>query len=652
MVLFFVILYFNYILIGDFLSTILFAIVISLAIKPYKDNITEKIEFMIINKNLFVSESLLLIIFNILKEIIIYILNIRKNIFNDQKIKEKDINNNIQSNTNNSNSFKNKMKSISDLSTITILKYATLIYLIIFKMDPKFFLFLIFIITLIDFLIKISVDFFIYFSFKFGISEMFIDSKSNKTSKLKHIVHSFLTSLILILSIIIFMVFMFLSFFLLYKDLSFIYNLAINQNNLKDVIKEYINVNLKDIGINFGLENNNNFDNSDSKTTQFPFSSQIDSFFNPNFKDLFKFTFGKNQNSTLIYSTFNNNTEYSISNTTFFKNKINGNGNGNISFNRNNFSSIADIGFKIITNPKDFLEEYISKDDLNIISKKCEENSIYNNKIMKIISFFSLGYINQAFCFLNIIYNHLNQEIQKIIYEYSIESYQIILHVIKIILYTLFNQIWFYSNEIINRIMLTIIFFSCLFYILSNTSHDKDIVNDYIYMFPLDSIYLDKISKKFKDHLQGVFITSFEIFLSTFLITWVLFDFNEVPISFVFSLTAGVVSLLPVFSPYLILFPSCIFIFMAYEGSSIIFVYSKITLFVLTYILSTNMVLTEIYKSNFSTHPYVTGLVFVSGFYSFGFFGIIYGPSILCISSLLKDILSNIVYNDVRKNDI
>lgn len=248
--------------------------------------------------------------------------------------------------------------------------------------------------------------------------------------------------------------------------------------------------------------------------------------------------------------------------------------------------------------------------------------------------------------FFSVIYDHLNQELKKIIYEYSMESYQIILNVLKFLFYSIFNQIWFYSNEIINRIMLIIIFFSCLFYILSNTSHEKDIVNDYIYMFPLEKTYLEKISKKFKDHIQGVFISSFEIFLSTFLITWILFDFNDVPISFVFSLTAGIVSLLPVFSPYLILFPSCIFIYVANENTNQIILGSKLLIFILTYIFTTNMVLTDIYKSNFSTHPYVTGLVFVSGFYSFGFFGIIYGPAILCLSSLLKDIITNILYNE------
>lgn len=438
------------------------------------------------------------------------------------------------------------------------------------------------------------------------------------------------------------MSFMFLSFFLLYKDISFIYNLVINQNSLKDVVNEYINENVnfnfKDIGINLGLGNENNHLNDTINSKPHIQFSQFDTLFNPNIKDLLKSTFSRTQtqNNTVISNMDSQNFENYNNNSNFTK----------INYNRNNYSSIADIGIKLFSNPKEFIETYISKDDLTLISKKCEENTFYNSKIMKIISYFSLGYINQGFCFLSVIYDHLNQELKKIIYEYSMESYQIILNILKFLFYSIFNQIWFYSNEIINRIMLIIIFFSCLFYILSNTSHEKDIVNDYIYMFPLEKTYLERISKKFKDHIQGVFISSFEIFLSTFLITWILFDFNDVPISFVFSLTAGIVSLLPVFSPYLILIPSCIFIYVANENTNQIILGSKLLIFILTYIFTTNMVLTDIYKSNFSTHPYVTGLVFVSGFYSFGFFGIIYGPAILCLSSLLKDIITNILYNE------
>lgn len=421
-VLLFTIIYFNYILIGDFFSTILFAIVISLAIKPYKDSITEKLENMINNENYFLFDSMLLYILGNIRAIIGFIIAKLNDFFNkktkittleeieNENKNSKNMNmsiyprkssfnknsNSYDNNMNNKSTIKNKIKEMTDISTLTLLKYCTIIYFIVFKLDIKFFLFLIFIVTIIDFWIKISIDFILYSFSKLNLIEIIMDLSDSKRKKLKHIVHSILTSLLLVVSIVIFMSFMLLSFFLLYKDISFIYNLVINQNSLKDVVNDYINENVnfnfKDIGINLGLGNENSgLNDTMNSKPQIQFS-QFDTLFNPNIKDLLKSTFSRtqNQNNTFTSSMDSQNFENYNNNSNFSK----------INYNRNNYSSIADIGIKLFSNPKEFMETYISKDDLTLISKKCEENTFYNSKIMKIISYFSLGYINQGLCFL------------------------------------------------------------------------------------------------------------------------------------------------------------------------------------------------------------------------------------------------------------
>lgn len=49
---------------------------------------------------------------------------------------------------------------------------------------------------------------------------------------------------------------------------------------------------------------------------------------------------------------------------------------------------------------------------------------------------------------------------------------------------------------------------------------------------------------------------------------------------------------------------------------------------------------TDIYKKNVKiSHPYVTGLSFVMGVYTFGFKGLVYGPVLLCVSITTMDII-------------
>jgi predicted PurR-regulated permease PerM len=63
-----------------------------------------------------------------------------------------------------------------------------------------------------------------------------------------------------------------------------------------------------------------------------------------------------------------------------------------------------------------------------------------------------------------------------------------------------------------------------------------------------------------------------------------------------------------------------------------------------SYYILISMVDNEIYKKNVRTaNPYVTGMSFVMGVYTFGIKGIIYGPVILCVSLSVIEIIKTLI---------
>lgn len=153
---------------------------------------------------------------------------------------------------------------------------------------------------------------------------------------------------------------------------------------------------------------------------------------------------------------------------------------------------------------------------------------------------------------------------------------------------------------------------------------------------------LDIIAKEFYKSLEGIFMSTLEIFISHTLITWLLFDIFKIDLLYIFAFISGLISLFPVLSPYLILLPATVILIIRETWSYVN--YLKILTLNVSYIILIVNVDNAIYNKNFSTHPYITGLSFVMGMYAFGFKGIIYGPLLLCFSLLISRVFSNIMY--------
>jgi len=143
------------------------------------------------------------------------------------------------------------------------------------------------------------------------------------------------------------------------------------------------------------------------------------------------------------------------------------------------------------------------------------------------------------------------------------------------------------------------------------------------------------VNRSFHNSIQGVFITTIEIFLFHSVITWLLFDIFNIDFVYIFALIAGIISLIPIISPWIILIPAnAVYVF---QNELSVF---KLLILDLVYFFIINTVDNDIYKKNLKiSHPYITGLSFVMGVYTFGFKGIVYGPVLLCVSITFKDII-------------
>lgn len=125
-------------------------------------------------------------------------------------------------------------------------------------------------------------------------------------------------------------------------------------------------------------------------------------------------------------------------------------------------------------------------------------------------------------------------------------------------------------------------------------------------------------------------------------------DCFEIEFEFITSLLAGIMSLIPLFSPWMLSIP---------VGLYLIFFdhYIKAILFPIIYIGISNAVFTDIYQKNIDVHPYVTGLSVFLGIYTFGIKGIIYGPLLICgiliIYELTKECKLNDKFNDWLNSD-
>lgn len=153
-------------------------------------------------------------------------------------------------------------------------------------------------------------------------------------------------------------------------------------------------------------------------------------------------------------------------------------------------------------------------------------------------------------------------------------------------------------------------------------------------MMPLKPDIQQELNETLYKLIRGIFICSVKISYFHILFTWMMFNFFQIDFEFISALLAGVMSLIPLFSPWILSIPVCLYFFLIGK-------YYSAFLFPTIYTLISNKIFMDIYQNNIDVHPYITGLSIVMGIYTFNIKGIIYGPLLVCLVLIVYEFKSN-----------
>ena len=193
--------------------------------------------------------------------------------------------------------------------------------------------------------------------------------------------------------------------------------------------------------------------------------------------------------------------------------------------------------------------------------------------------------------------------------------------------------------EVVNFCFLVVLFYSCLYNLLKTK---EDWLKNALNSLPGNSTELERISFSFKRSLQGIYVSNLEKFVYHSLTTWIVLDFAAVRYTYLLCFSAGLVSLFPVVSPYVVLIPADLILFLTDSQFIKIFVMN------LTYAMLLMKVDNNIYNKNVEADPYLTGLSVVFGIYAFGVKGMIYGPMLLCVSMFVQKVIASLLFESVK----
>lgn len=162
-------------------------------------------------------------------------------------------------------------------------------------------------------------------------------------------------------------------------------------------------------------------------------------------------------------------------------------------------------------------------------------------------------------------------------------------------------------------------------------------------MMPIKQNIQQELNETLYKLIRGVFICSVKISYFHILFTWMMFNIFQINFEFISALLAGVMSLIPLFSPWIISIPVCLYFFLI--GN-----YHSAFLFPTIYTFTSNKIFMDIYQNNIDVHPYITGLSIVMGIYAFNIKGIIYGPLLVCLVLIVYEFKSS-SFNEIIDNE-
>jgi hypothetical protein len=229
-----IVLYFNYILIGQFFTTIFLSLVASFALRPTKDSIICHFEENIENHKYYVKQSKITKslqgIYNIIKIILQTIVFFRP--------------------------IQIKFDKMQDEFVKNYLYFIVFIYVIIFKLDIYLTLLIVSIILAVDLIFRICVDILIIVIKRIKNTFLRFFIFQEKKSQLNDNVHSFVALILISLFLILIIMIVFLSLWLIYIDVKFVYSES--KNDYSEILHRFIPKNMTDFSNQFSNFYQNN----------------------------------------------------------------------------------------------------------------------------------------------------------------------------------------------------------------------------------------------------------------------------------------------------------------------------------------------------------------------------------------------------------
>ena len=477
-----------------------------------------------------------------------------------------------------------------------------LVYVVIFKLEFFLSLTLIFSYLFIDFVLRLVIDIALILAKRWNRNSIFkyLIFQQNTQLELNDSMHSLISFIIILFFSVTIMLVLAGSVWLFYIDTKSVVNYVTNNSDYVNYFKTILPENFKEY---YDGDNLNYFYNSKVYV-------HLKSF------EVFANSALDEQLGNSTESIRGNYTLYDIS---------------------NNLVNFIKDPTQIVNNQKfnDKSKTFSNSSLISLIDDGCVK---YDQEIIfRILSYIDNDYMKKLYCGLRIIIDRFNISFSLSIFsKYLKKGYKFFIKTFQLVAETFFLNALSFSIELINTIMLVILFYSCLLNFLKTKD---DYVLDLLKFLPYPMKYIQKIHRSFHNSIQGVFVSTLEIFLYHTLLTWLIFDFCKIRFNFIFSILSGIITLFPVITPWMILIPANLMNFYDNDFSLI-----KLVSFNLSHYLLINFVDSDIYKKNVKkADPYFTGLSFVMGMYTFGLKGFIYGPVLLCASITVIDIIKILI---------
>ena len=137
--------------------------------------------------------------------------------------------------------------------------------------------------------------------------------------------------------------------------------------------------------------------------------------------------------------------------------------------------------------------------------------------------------------------------------------------------------------------------------------------------------------------MEGVFVSTVKIMLGHCLVTWIWFKLFSIKYLHLFTLGAGVLSVLPIVSPWMLALLPVYNVYARTTSGGLL----VMLVFFVVYFLVINYIDAFLYEEHVRVPSFVFGLSVALGVYSFGINGFIYGPLLVCILRITYDIFKD-----------